>query len=62
MTPLLVDDCFSELFLINVGVKQGGKLSSYLMENSSLWLVIESSFNFETLYLIVGHKFIHYFT
>ena len=23
-------NCFSELFIINVGVKQGGKLSSYL--------------------------------
>ena len=35
MTPLkaqilLADDCFSELFLINVEVKQGGKLPSYL--------------------------------
>ena len=29
-TILLTDDYFSELFLINVGVKQGGKLSSYL--------------------------------
>ena len=29
-TILLADDCFSQLFPINVGVKQGGKLSSYL--------------------------------
>ena len=29
-TILLAVNCFSELFIINVGVKQGGKLSSYL--------------------------------
>ena len=29
-TILLADNYYSELFLINVGVKQGGKLSSYL--------------------------------
>ena len=29
-TILLTVNCFSELFIINVGVKQGGKLSSYL--------------------------------
>ena len=29
-TILLTVNCFSELFIINAGVKQGGKLSSYL--------------------------------